>query len=87
MKIIYTITDDNVNSVGWKGEKGRIDKAMITRHLNKSDLDNSIFYVCGPPGMLKATQDLLRNELHVPDDESRWKNLQDIRERATEENT
>jgi glycine betaine catabolism B len=55
LKIIYTITDDNVNSVGWKGEKGRIDKAMITRHLTKSDLDNSIFYVCGPPGMLKAT--------------------------------
>lgn len=68
LKIIYTITDDNVNSLGWKGEKGRIDKAMITRHLNKSDLDNSIFYVCGPPSMLKATQDLLRNELHVPDD-------------------
>jgi ferredoxin-NADP reductase/nitrite reductase/ring-hydroxylating ferredoxin subunit len=65
LQVVYTITDED--SRGWTGEKGRIDKAMITRHLDKGELDKSIFYVCGPPGMLKAMQDLLKNELQVPD--------------------
>lgn len=65
LQVVYTITDED--SRGWTGEKGRIDKAMITRHLDKDELDKSIFYVCGPPGMLKAMQDLLKNELQVPD--------------------
>jgi ferredoxin-NADP reductase len=26
---------------------------------------NSIFYICGPPGMVKAMQNLIQNELQV----------------------
>lgn len=64
LQVVYTVTDD---SKGWTGEKGRIDKAMITRHLDKGELDSSIFYICGPPGMIQAMHDLLKNELQVPD--------------------
>jgi ferredoxin-NADP reductase len=38
---------------------------MLTRHLATEELDNSIFYICGPPGMLKAMQNLLQNELRI----------------------
>jgi ferredoxin-NADP reductase len=50
----------------WKGEYGRIDKSMILKYLNTNILDNSIFYICGPPGMLKAMQSLLQEELNIP---------------------
>jgi ferredoxin-NADP reductase len=68
LKIVYTVTekeDDNQPSsaIGfnkeWKGERGRIDKAMLVRHLNDNEIKNSIYYICGPPGMLNAIKELL----------------------------
>lgn len=67
LKIIYTISEVD-QSVKWNGERGYIDKAMVNRHLDSHDLDNSIFYICGPPGMLKAMQNLLQNELGISKD-------------------
>jgi ferredoxin-NADP reductase len=71
LKIIYTISEDKhdvdpsyVNN-GWKGEHGRINKAMILKYLDDTLLNNSIFYICGPPGMLKAMQSLLEEELEI----------------------
>lgn len=64
LKIIYTVTDDIVS--GWTGEKGRIDKAMINRHVEENDLHHSIFYICGPPAMLKAMQEILQKDLQIP---------------------
>jgi ferredoxin-NADP reductase len=46
---------------------GFIDKNMLTKNLNTNVLENSIFYICGPPGMLKAMQKLL-DELQIPRD-------------------
>jgi glycine betaine catabolism B len=63
LRIIYTITDENEQS--WEGERGRIDRNMLTRHVAEKQLSDSIFYVCGPPGMLKAMQDILK-ELQIP---------------------
>ena len=60
---VHTLTDEIPDS--WSGEQGRIDRSMIERHLNKGELGNSIFYICGPPGMLKAMQKLLQ-EMQVP---------------------
>jgi ferredoxin-NADP reductase len=40
---------------------------MLTKNLNTNVLENSIFYICGPPGMLKAMQKLL-DELQIPRD-------------------
>ena len=74
LKIVYTITEEEqgfqVDSVmqQWRGERGRIDKAMITKYLTDDDIKNSIFYTCGPPGMIKAMQDLIQNEFNIPKD-------------------
>ena len=71
LRIIYTISenkhDENLPTVrnDWKGEYGRINKAMILKYLDNTLLDNSIFYICGPPSMLKAMQLLLQEELEI----------------------
>jgi glycine betaine catabolism B len=54
-----------------KGEQGIINKTMLTKHLTTSELENSVFYVCGPPGMLKAMQNLLEDDLHIPKERMR----------------
>jgi ferredoxin-NADP reductase/nitrite reductase/ring-hydroxylating ferredoxin subunit len=80
LKIIYTITekeDDNQTSsaIGvnkeMKGERGRIDKAILTKYLNDNEIKNSIFYICGPPGMVNAMKELLHEGLQIPKDRIR----------------
>jgi ferredoxin-NADP reductase/nitrite reductase/ring-hydroxylating ferredoxin subunit len=71
LKIIYTISEDEQQQSSstandWKGEHGRIDKAMILKYLDTNILNNSIFYICGPPSMLKAMQSLLQDNLEIP---------------------
>jgi Flavodoxin reductases (ferredoxin-NADPH reductases) family 1 len=68
IRIIYTITDEqNVTAnKEWSGEKGKIDMAMLKRHLEPDDLEKSIFYICGPPAMLKAMQEILGQNLRIP---------------------
>ena len=39
---------------------------MLTRHLIDDEIRNSIFYTCGPPGMTKAMQNLLQEDLQIP---------------------
>jgi ferredoxin-NADP reductase len=36
----------------WEGERGRIDAAMLARHLNESPAP--IYYVTGPPDMVRG---------------------------------
>ena len=38
---------------------------MILKYLDTTALNNSIFYICGPPSMLKAMQSLLQEELEI----------------------
>lgn len=70
LRIIYTITEEGekIPSSDWKGERGFIDEAMLAKYLTKEDLANSIFYICGPPAMLNAMQQLLSKEIEVPPD-------------------
>jgi glycine betaine catabolism B len=52
----------------WNGERGRIDRTMIERHLSKEEISNAIFYICGPPGMINALgEDLLQKQLQIPE--------------------
>jgi ferredoxin-NADP reductase len=77
LKVIYTITgegqgesyssDAAVAGSDWKGEIGLINKEMLTKHMTNEELEDSIFYICGPPGMLKAMQKLLQGDLRIPD--------------------
>src|SRR2546426_9704486 len=77
LKIVYTITEEEAESLPysasseWKAEKGWIDKAMLTRHLSKDQLNDSIFYICGPPAMLNAMQKLLSEQIGVSGDKIR----------------
>lgn len=63
LKIVYTL---DVSDNDWKGERGFINRAMLTRYLSTSELDNSIFYICGPPAMLNAMKKLLQEDLDIP---------------------
>jgi glycine betaine catabolism B len=76
LKIIYTISEEDQHGsqspsstaqsdTEWKGEYGRIDKAMILKYVDTNTLNNSIFYICGPPSMLKAMQSLLQEDLKI----------------------
>jgi|SRR5581483_3856591 len=69
LKIVYTVTEEEQKpDASWSGEHGRIDKSMFERHVNKEEIGNALFYICGPPGMLKAMQDLLQKDLQIPKD-------------------
>jgi glycine betaine catabolism B len=75
LKVVYSVTEEEGGeeqqaqisspSIAWNGERGRIDKAMLTRYLSDKDIKDSIFYICGPPGMVKAMQNLIQNELQI----------------------
>jgi glycine betaine catabolism B len=77
LKVIYTITEEEqlhhsaASSTKWSGEYGRIDKSMLERHLTKEEVLKAIFYICGPPGMLKAMQAVLQKELGIPRDRTK----------------
>lgn len=42
---------------GWSGELGRVDEAMIKKHV--PDINAPIYYLSGPEGMVKAMRQLL----------------------------
>jgi ferredoxin-NADP reductase len=62
LKIVYTLDKPNDD---WKGEEGHINQVMVTKYLGKTELDNSIFYICGPAGMLNAMKKLLQEDLGI----------------------
>jgi len=67
LRIIYTITSEqDIVNKEWKGEKGKIDVAMLKRHLDPGNLENCLFYICGPRPMLKAMQEILAQNLRIP---------------------
>lgn len=56
LKVVHTLTraDDD-----WPGCKGRICDTIIMDHI--PDFMDRMIYVCGPPAMMKATEELLLN--------------------------
>jgi ferredoxin-NADP reductase len=76
LKMIYTTSEEEAENLSSatlerKKEKGMIDKAMLMRNLSKDDLDDSVFYICGPPAMLSAMKKLLSEEIGVSADRIR----------------
>ncbi|MBI4010044.1 MAG: FAD-dependent oxidoreductase [Candidatus Aenigmarchaeota archaeon] len=59
LKVVYTVTRPEESKMKWEGVKGRIDAAMMKN--NVKDMENSIFYVCGPPAMVDAMVTTLKN--------------------------
>jgi len=56
-RLIATMTAPEKSAQPWRGETGRIDQAMLERHLG--DLLEPVYYLAGPPSMTEAMRELL----------------------------
>ena len=59
VKILYTLTDRVAVPRNWTGLTGRIDEQMILRAI--PDYDERTFYLSGPPQMVRASEQALKN--------------------------
>jgi ferredoxin-NADP reductase len=66
--IVPTMTQIMCLDPSWNGEIGRIDHSMLTRHLKFAV--SAIYYLAGPPGMVKGLQKMLK-AVGVSDDDIR----------------
>lgn len=56
LKVVHTISRPD-ESEGWDGKTGRIDAGLIRETVR--DLNDTIFYICGPPGLVRALNEML----------------------------
>jgi ferredoxin-NADP reductase len=54
---IPTMTDMEKSKRAWEGERGFIERGMLTKYLN--NLDGPIYYLAGPPAMVAAMRKML----------------------------
>lgn len=54
---VPTMTDMSRSNRPWQGATGRINQAMLTKHLESTP--SPIYYMAGPPGMVRAMRTLL----------------------------
>lgn len=67
-KFIATMTEMQKSHRAWQGETSLINKEMLSRHLK--DAASPIYYIAGPPGMVKGLHEML-NKAGVDDDDVR----------------
>ena len=67
-KLIATMTEMEKSHQPWDGETGLINKEMLARYVK--DEVAPIYYIAGPPGMVKGLHKML-NEAGVNDDDIR----------------
>lgn len=67
-QLTATIDEMAKSHRSWNGETGRIDKALLSRHLKGAA--SPIYYVAGPPGMVKGLHAML-NGIGMDDDDIR----------------
>ncbi len=56
--LIATMTDMRDSHESWAGETGLIDAAMLANYADAAR--NGIYYITGPPGMVRALQAVLK---------------------------
>ena len=56
-RFVATMTEMSHSESKWEGETGLIDKSMLSRHL--SDLQGPIYYIAGPPAMVKDMRKMI----------------------------
>ena len=61
LKVINTITQPE--GTDWQERIGRVDEKMIREFC--ADLNNALFYICGPPGMVDGLSNLLKT-MNIP---------------------
>jgi ferredoxin-NADP reductase len=57
--VTFTISRPDESKEQWSGLTGRIDENMIKTLTAKYHLPSTIFWVCGPPPMVEATEKIL----------------------------
>jgi len=55
--LISTMTNLVDSKVTWNGEKGYISKEILAKHV--SDLAKPVYYLAGPPALVRAMKDML----------------------------
>lgn len=70
--IIYTL-DSPKDPSQWRGKRGFITDEMIKQEV--PDYKDRMFYICGPPGMVKSLTEILKKELKVPREEIKLENF------------
>lgn len=66
--LIATITEMEKSHRPWQGERGLINHTMLSKYLK--GVDNAIYYIAGPPGMVKGLHSML-NSAGIDDDDIR----------------
>lgn len=64
LKVVFSLDTAAACPAGWKGKCGFINAAMIREEL--PDYAERIFFVCGPPVMVKSLVAVLMDQLKVP---------------------
>ena len=67
-KLIATMTQMEKSNRSWQGETGLINKEMLSKYLKNAA--SPIYYIAGPPGMVKGLGEML-NKAGVDDDDVR----------------
>jgi ferredoxin-NADP reductase len=67
-KFIGTMTSMEKSKLSWQGERGVINKEMLDRHLKNAA--SPIYYIAGPPGMVKGLHSMLQGA-GIDDDDIR----------------
>jgi len=67
-KFIGTMTSMDKSKLPWQGERGIINKEMLDRHLQNAA--SPIYYIAGPPGMVKGLHSMLQGA-GIDDDDIR----------------
>jgi ferredoxin-NADP reductase len=67
-----TFTRIAIGHRGWKGATGPINAQLLSKHI--SDLQDPIYYVAGPPGMVVGAHQTLV-ELAVPEENIRMEHF------------
>ncbi|MGH9326095.1 MAG: FAD-dependent oxidoreductase [Terriglobia bacterium] len=67
-KLIATMTDMEKSHRPWQGERGLINKEMLSKHLK--GVENAIYYIAGPAAMVNGLRGML-NEAGIDDDDIR----------------
>lgn len=69
LKVVFTIGEA---SESWTGYTGRINAEMIIKEI--PDYKERTFYTCGPPAMVEAMENLLKN-LNIPQEKIKKENF------------
>lgn len=72
MKVVYTLTSPDVDGM-CLGRRGYIDDRMIAEEM--PDYKERIFFICGPPLMVKCLIEILEDKLSIPKDNIKRENF------------